>query len=148
MGGRFSVTPSEWLETDRGFADLVFGALDHAIDSVRESGEPLIPLVLLEEAEGRNLHRFVAEGLEESVLRARQAVADCSSAVSAYALAFDGFITLEGTKFDAILVEASQRHRANGIRMAQIYRPKKTFRSFKTIGNPALLGECPSLFSK
>jgi len=68
-----------------------------------------------------------------------------SPRATAYVLAYDGYITVEGTKFDAILVEASERDRSAGVSMAQRYIPKKFLRGFQTVGNPVLLGECETL---
>ena len=137
--------PSNPLEMSQPFADLVFLALDHGVESVRSSGGPLTPFVVFEQNGKRELHRFAAERLEEGQQRARDAVAASSPSITAYALAYDGFITIQGTKFDAILVEASERDRPLGVRMAQRYTPKKFLRSFQTVGNPALLGECETL---
>ena len=128
------------------FADLVFLALDHGVDSVRVSGGPLIPFIVVEQDGKRELHRFAAARLEEGQQQARAAVAALPPNATAYALAYDGYITVQGTKFDAILVEASERGRPAGVRMAQRYSPKKFLRSFQTVGNPALLGECEGLF--
>lgn len=131
------------LEMSEQFADLVFLALDHGIDSVR-SGGPLVPFIVVERGGERTLQRFVAERLEQSEAQARQALASLPSDVTASAFAYDAFITVEGTKTDAILVEASERGRPAGVRMAQRYTPKKFLRRFQTIGNPAFLGECES----
>jgi len=137
--------PSEQIEMSQQFADLVFLALDHGIDSVRASGGPLIPFVVFEQEGTRELRRFVAERLEHSLQKAREDIAAFPPSVTAYAIAYDGFLTVQGTKFDAILVEASERGRPVGVRMAQRYTPKKLLRSFQTVGNPALLGECETL---
>jgi hypothetical protein len=133
------------LEMSQQFADLVFLALDHGIDSIRAGG-PLIPFIVIERAGERTLQRFAAERLEQGEAQARQALASLPLDVAADAFAYDGFITVEGTKTDAILVEASERGRAAGIRMAQRYSPRKLLRSFQTVGNPALIGECESQF--
>ena len=133
------------LEMSQQFADLVFLALDHGVASVRDSGGPLIPFVIVEQDGNRVLHRFAAERLEEGEQRAREAIASFPPSVTAYALAYDGFITIHGTKSDAILVEASERIRPTGVRMAQRYTPKKFLRSFQTVGNPALVGVCEML---
>jgi len=136
---------SEQMEMSQQFADLVFLALDHGIDSVRASGGPLIPFVVFEQEGTRELRRFAAERLEDSQQKAREAIAAFPPSVTAYAIAYDGFLTVQGTKFDVILVEASERGRPAGVRMAQRYTPKKLLRSFQTVGNPALLGECETL---
>ena len=133
------------IQMSEKFATLVFLALDHGVDSVRASGGPLIPFIVVEQDGKRELRRFVAERLEEGQQRAREAVAALPPSATAYALAYDGYITVQGTKFDAILVEASERSRPAGVRMAQRYTPKRFLRSFQTVGNPALLGKCETL---
>ena len=130
------------------FADLVFLALDHGIDSVRASGGPLIPFIVVEQDGKRELHRFATERLEEGQQRAREAIAASPQTATAYAMAYDGYITVQGVKFDAILVEASERGRPAGVRMAQRYTPKNSLRDFQTVGNPALLGACETLWER
>src|SRR5688500_10666221 len=133
------------IQMSERFADLVFFTLDHAVDCVRASSGPLIPFVVVDQDGKRELHRFATERLEEGQQRAREAVTALPQNATAYALAYDGYITVQGTNFDAILVEASERGRPAGVRMAQRYTPKKFLRSFRTVGNPALLGECETL---
>ena len=142
---RNAMAQSDPLEMSQQFADLVFLALDHGVESVRDSGGPLIPFVVFEQDGKRDLHRFATERLEEGQQRAREAIAAFPPSVTAYALAYDGFITIQGSKADAILVEASERGRPAGVRMAQRYRPRKFLRSFQTVGNPVLVGECETL---
>jgi hypothetical protein len=134
---------SDDIEMSEKFADLVFLALDHGVESVRDSGGPFIPFVIFEQNGELGIQRFVTERLEEGPERAREAIAASPANVTAYALAYDGYLTIEGAKFDAILVEASERDRPAGVRMAQRYTIKKE--NFQTIGNPALLGECETL---
>jgi len=116
----------------------------------RDNAPPLglirsLAYVVVEQDGKRELLRFATERLEEGLQRAREAVAALPQSATAYALAYDGYITLQGAKFDAILVEASERGRPAGVRMAQRYTRKKFLRSFRTVGNPALLGECETL---
>lgn len=135
---------SDDIEMSEKFADLVFMALDHGVESVRDSGGPLIPFVVIEGEDGaRGIQRFVTERLEEGPERAREAITALPASVAAYALAYDGYITIENTKFDAILVEASERDRPAGVLMAQRYIIKKE--NFEIIGNPVLLEECETL---
>ena len=98
--------PSEQIEMSQQFADLVFLALDHGIDSVRASGGPLIPFVVFEQEGTRELRRFVAERLEDSQQKAREDIAAFPPSVTAYAIAYDGFLTVQGTKFDSRYAEA------------------------------------------
>jgi hypothetical protein len=132
-------------------ADIAFLALNHGIYSIQDGEDPLIPFVISEQAEGkRKLSRYVSEAtvgdskgwvLEESLAQARLAVSQLPSSVTAYAIAHDGYITIEGTKYDAIFVEASERGRTAAVIMAQRYIPKTAQQSFQRVGNPALLRE-------
>ena|SRR5258706_15642170 len=132
-------------------ADIAFFALDHGVHSIQDGDGPLVPFVISEQADGkRKLDRYVSvakmgesEGwvLEESLAKARLAVSQLPSSVTAYAIAHDGYITIQGTKYDAILVEASERGRTSAVIMAQRYLPKTAQQSFQRVGNPALLRE-------
>jgi hypothetical protein len=121
--------------------DVIFLAIDHGIESVRSGGGPLIPFVVTEGPK-RELNRFALERLEEGVAKARDFVEKAGSEITFYAIAHDGFLTVEGNKFDASLVEGGERRAPKALLFAQRYEPPKGFYSkFKTIGNPAFTGE-------
>lgn len=124
--------------------DLVFAALDHGIDSVSEGG-PLIPFVLAEGAEGRTLTRHVTELLEDGLAQAREQVRG-EPGLERVAIAYDGYLTVEGERSDAIFVEGQERGRPASVVFAQRYRPGGRFRKLATVGNPAFTGEGASLF--
>ena len=80
-------------------------ALEHAVRSVVPEGGPLIPFCLLETAEGRSLHRFAGE-LGAAVEHARAHVR--SSGAARAAVAWDGYLTADCRREDAMFVEASE----------------------------------------
>jgi hypothetical protein len=122
------------------FADLLFLALDHAVDSIRGSEGPLIPFVMSEAQGKRALQRYVAERLEDSVARARVAARQLAAEADRWALAWDGYLTHKETgRTDALFVEAGQRGKGFTVLMAQRYR--RSASGFETIGNPTLCGE-------
>jgi len=121
--------------------DVIFLALDHGIDSVRASGGLLIPFAVTDGLK-RELNRFAMEQLEEAVAKARAFVDQANSEVIFYAIAHDGYSTVEGTKFDSILVEGGERGAPKALLFAQRYESKKGFfGKFKPIGNAAFIGE-------
>ncbi len=123
------------------FGELVFFALDHAVDSVREGG-PLIPFLIIGRSDGRELRRFASETLEEGQAAVRKAVAKLEHDVTAYAMAYDGYMSFEGSKWDAILCEAAERGAPSGVFFAQRYQPKQgVFGKFKAVGNAAFVPE-------
>jgi len=52
---------SDDIEMNEKFADLVFLALDHGVESVRESGGPLVPFVMFVHNDELMLQRFATE---------------------------------------------------------------------------------------
>jgi hypothetical protein len=120
--------------------DLAFVALDHGIDSVRESG-PLIPFVMKEHGSERTLTRYAAELLEDGVAQAVSSVqSGRDEPGTRHALAYDGYLTVPGgERTDAIYVEAVEAGRDGVLVLAQRYRPKRALRKFDTMGNAALL---------
>ncbi|MGW6132033.1 hypothetical protein ACWFNE_18585 [Cellulomonas sp. NPDC055163] len=113
-------TPAPATEPSPEVQALASFALGHAVHSIVPEGGPLIPFCLLEDADGgRSLHRFVGE-LGESVERAREHVR-ASGAVRA-AVAWDGYLTADGTRTDALFVEASDAGRSSVV-LAQRYSP-------------------------
>jgi hypothetical protein len=134
-------------EPSESLMELIFLALDHGIDCVKEEGSLIA--FLIEESQDRTLHRFVTDRIEAGLVKAQQFAGSLDANTKKYAIGYDGYITIEGTKYDAILVEAAERGAPTGFRFAQRYRPKKgLFSRFKIIGNAAFLGEAEQRFSQ
>jgi hypothetical protein len=119
--------------------DLMFKAIDHAVDSV-STGESLIPFVLT----GTKIERFIADRLEDSVKQAEEYLLTKKDE-NVITLAYDGFITIQGEKFMAVFVKVYSKDESQGLLMVQRYQPKKFLRKFSTIGNPALVQYVPNI---
>jgi hypothetical protein len=100
---------------------LVFAAVDHAIESVAHSGGPLIAFALVAEGDQVTLHRFVDETLEGGVERAREFLREADANVTFVALAYDGYLTCDGVRTDAIYVAAQEAGKHNSDLFAQPY---------------------------
>ena len=150
-GGRKQSVQPQQTQMSQRLADITFIALDHGIYSIQDGEGPLIPFVISDQADGkRKLDRYMSvakmgksEGwvLEESLAQARLAVSKLPLSVTTYAMAHDGYITIQGTKYDAILVESSERGRPRAVLLAQRYIPKTEQQSFQRVGNAVFLGE-------
>jgi hypothetical protein len=97
-------TNSDWTkEVSDNLMKLAFMAADHGIDSVRASSGPLIPFMIIE-GEKRELRRYVTENVEDGLVKAREAASSLNSNTKAYAIAHDGYITLQDGIYDAIII--------------------------------------------
>lgn len=106
-------------------AKLAIFALKHALRSIEDSEGMLAPFVMTEnEGEGRSLHRFVADSMEQSRQQARKWVGEADLSVSRYAFAWDGYVRLDDVKWDAVFVEAGDRVLPHGMLLCQRYRSK------------------------
>jgi hypothetical protein len=118
-------------------------AADHGIDSVRQGG-PLVPFVMSETALGaRRLQRVVAgwpPQLGTSLVDARSVARACAGEDAIVALAYDGQMTVHGTRSDAIYVEAAELGGPT-LLFAQRYQPRRRLRRLRTVGSLAFLGE-------
>jgi hypothetical protein len=129
------------------FNGLMFMALDHGFDSIKDGNGPLIPFAIVHTTCGeRRLQRFVTDRIEQGVERAKEYIAEHASDFSMYAIVWDGYITMDDTKWDAVLVEAGMADRDEGFMLCQRYQYKKTLFRKRNIpvGNPAFVGNPPS----
>ena len=124
---------------------LAMVALDYGMASRRDS-DTLVPFVLMESDGQCYTQRFDAEPYETAVAEAKAFLAKVSDSTSAYALAYDGFVTVEGTQFDAILVIAGERGDSNAFVFTQRYDAATD--PITLIGSPAFIGPHDSLLGK
>lgn len=132
-------------EPNEALADLAMLGLEHGVSSVEEGG-PLVPFVLEENAKGRNLKRFAAEMLEDSVAQARTYAASRRGKADRVAVAWDGYITLEGAKSDAIFVQAFEAGDPVSFLFVQRYKPADGQRKATPHGNPGLVDTPAPIF--
>lgn len=126
-------------------ANFALDALEHATNSVVPDGGPLIPFALLDGGTGRALRRFVSDRLEDGVEQARLFVREAPG-TTIVAVAWDGYLTVDGRRTDAVFVEASETGRDSSAIFAQRYASAGLFRKrTKAVGNPALVGVGDSL---
>jgi hypothetical protein len=137
-------------ESSNQLFDFALVALDHAADSVIASGGPLTPFSLIESrihvesGKKGELTRFPTESLEEGIEHARDKVRRAEGVLLA-AVAWDGYVTLEGERTDAVLVEASQARDQVSLILAQRYVESEGGRLVR-LGNPVKVAEGRPLF--
>jgi len=124
--------------------DIMFKALDHAVFSIEDNNETLIPFSLTEDVSGkRTLTRFVADRIEVGVEEGKKKIEALKEEIHRYALAYDGYLTLEGRRWEALFVEAGDKIAETGMLLCQRYTRKKGWfkKGIEPVGNPALVGK-------
>ena len=121
--------------------DITFMAIDHGIHSIADGVGPLIPFTIIEKSNGEKvLARFVTERIEDGLGKAKKHIEENKADIERYAIAWDGFVTIEGKKWDAILVESGDKFQDNGYLMCQRYERKGLIKKKnEQFGNPALI---------
>ena len=119
---------------------LALLALDHGIASAGDG--PLIPFAAEEDAEGRrSLARFPSGTLEECIVHARGHVH--ASTASRVVVCFDGYVTVEEGRFDAVWVMAQEHGMKASVSFFQRYRAADA--GVEPIGNAGYAGEADPL---
>jgi hypothetical protein len=133
---------SQIYDTPIEFNDLMFLALDHGFDSIEKNSGPLIPFVIHQNIAGeRFLNRFFCDQLEAGIDEAKKYVSRNEADIYMYAIAWDGFITLDNKKWDAIIVETGMKNKEIGILICQRYESKGYLRKKNVkVGNPIEIG--------
>ena len=117
------MTTSDLQQDAHDLAGLAIFALNLAFRSIEDGEGMLVPFVMTDtEDEGRGLHRFVADSMEQSRQRARDWVGEADPSVSRYAFAWDGYVKVDDIKWDAVFVEAGDRVLPHGMLLCQRYR--------------------------
>ena len=64
-----------------------------------------------------------------------------------YVIAYDSYVTMDGVRTDAVIVEAADRGDPDAFLIAQRYRVKKRSKKPEKIGSPVIIGSAGQLLS-
>ena len=113
-------------EASEELLDLIADALDHGFDSIKDSGGPLIPFVILDHGDRKELRRMMAEDSDAAISHARRVVGAAPASVQRYAFAYDAFLRINNTRKDAIIVMAGERALRSSVTLYPCYSPLST----------------------
>jgi hypothetical protein len=106
---------------------LLSRALDDGLGRLRHSSEPIWPYLMIYDDSNPDprmrsleVRRFVGDDLGASVAQAHESVI-AQPGWAMYAIGWDGYATVEGRKWDALLIEIGHRDRPEARVMAQRY---------------------------
>ncbi|XOV92197.1 MAG: hypothetical protein ACFHWX_18555 [Bacteroidota bacterium] len=119
--------------------DLMFEGIDHGIESIKDNNGPLIPFSVTETKGEKKLIRFITETLEEGLEKGKESLRNDSESELAI-LVYDGFLTADDIKYDAIIVIGYDRTDDVAYQLGQKYKPKRFLSKLKPVGRPVYLG--------
>jgi hypothetical protein len=126
---------------------LLHQAVDLGFASVSRDGEPFVVFAIFDTSEGGIIGNYVCETVAKSKEAARQDIR--CLARSAYALAWDGYLTVDKDRHEAVFVEVSEPGMAQALSFAQRYTRHGDRSGKEKIGKIVFVGECDSaLFGK
>jgi len=103
-------------------AELAVYTLKHAFYSLGAGNGLLVPFVMADsDGAGRILHRFESQALDHVTRCAHEWLDGADPAIARYAFAWDGHVTVNETRWDAVFVEAGDRILPNGLLLCQRY---------------------------
>jgi hypothetical protein len=101
---------------------LLAEALDHGFASIEDLGGPLIPFVILDQGDRKELHRMVVEDSASAIAHGAAMILAAPASALRYALTHDAYVRIGEERYDAIIVHASERSLDGGVALAQCYR--------------------------
>lgn len=136
-----------WDETADSTKELVFTALDYALENAQLSDQPFTPFSFARREDGTaTLTRFAVDpgtDIPETLQAARDYLATAEPGTTAITLAYDGYTTYEGERTEAVFVEAHQLDLDRALVFAQRY--VRTDGELEPLGNPMLQAELDPL---
>ena len=122
------------------YLNFIFVGLDHGINSIRESGGPMVTFVMSVTADKKQLTRIVTDRLEDGPTEAEKFIRNLQPTPRLALIAYDGFATVKGERNDAVIVRSFDSAEETGLVFAQRYILSPEKKELKEHGNSALMG--------
>jgi hypothetical protein len=100
---------------------LLAEALDHGFSSIEDLGGPLIPFVILDHGDRKELNRMVVEDSASAIAHGAAMIQAAPPSAVRYALTHDAYVRIGEERYDAIIVHAGERSLDGGVALAQCY---------------------------
>lgn len=123
------------------YEDLKYKLLDSALKAAtmqkKDTKAPFMPFYLVMNENGKIvLHHVQADRFEVGVEMAHKLVAHLDPIPDFSVIVYDGFIPLNETKKEAIILKLFEKQKDSCIVFGQAYNPKGLLKKFRLIGGP------------
>ncbi len=131
---------SEEFTISKDVEDLVIEAIGIALTDLSASGQ-LLPFVVSVANGEKTLHRCVADTFEEAEQKARNHAGVQRQAAEYVVLIFDGVVSEDSTRHEAVIAEPFEGTKAPGYRFAQLYKRSRLRKRVHPIDDIYEMGE-------
>lgn len=112
--------------------------LHHSLDLKRDGVDPMMPFAVVIRGAEKTLKTFVGEGPGYADRMWEKTLQDERPDYAVYAS--DSYLTMEGVRYDAVLLKAYDKTDPEIYLVGQRFQPKSETEEFKQLGNPGFLG--------
>lgn len=120
-------------------------ALNHSMDLKRDGVDPMVPFAVVIKGKEQVLKAFVGDRPDYADKMFEKVIHEEHPDYVVYA--YDGYLTVEGIKNDAVLLKAFDRNDSEIYLVGQRFKPKSEGEEFEQIGNPAFLGTTENMYT-
>jgi hypothetical protein len=113
-------------------------ALNHSLDLKRDGVDPMIPFAVVIRGEEKALKAFAGDGPDYADRMWQKTLEEEQPDYAVFAS--DSYLTMEGVKYDAVLLKAYDRNDTEIYLVGQRFQPKSEQEEFRQLGNPGFLG--------
>lgn len=120
-------------------------ALHHSLDLKRNGVDPMMPFAVVIKGTGKTLKTFAGDvpGYADKMFEKTLGEERPDYAV----FATDSYLTMEGVRYDAVLLKAFDKRDPVIYLVGQRFRPKSASEEFRQLGNPGFLGTEPNPYA-
>jgi hypothetical protein len=136
-----------WDDINPRLEDLVYAGLEHGFNEVKD-GDPLIPFAITDQGGEPKIHRFPPKDFSQMdvcIAKGLDIVSKLEPKPDFAVFVYEGYVTLDGTKSDAIIAKGYDKTMEVGVVLVQRYKPKAFLRKAKEIGNVIYFENEPSI---
>lgn len=120
-------------------------ALNHSMDLKRDGVDPMISFAVVIKGKDQVLKAFAGDRPDYADRMFEKTINEERPDYVVYA--YDGYVTVEGIKNDAVLLKAFDRNDSEIYLVGQRFKPKSDGEGFEQIGNPAFLGTTGNIYT-
>lgn len=130
------------MNIDKDLQELVAAALERGFEEYGNGKHDLVPFAMTEDDDGSvGSHTFASDTLDEAIHLARNHVRRHAGGISRYAIVTTGFVSINGKRRSAMLVEAGEVGGEIVITAAQPFKRKGVIRKrIKRFSDLAIFG--------